>query len=164
MTKIVNKDQPMTLFGEKTPRAVIYKSESHKLHQAFCVKDGETILQGMPVALGEDGLIEPYTESTQVYPYPKSTQVYIGVAVTDNVNPAYQAQNKFPVEVTVAVEGYMICNWVSKAADLKAGYVVPSGDLLNGRFVKAKQSTDATPFIAITPADEANEVIQVLIK
>lgn len=41
MTKIVNKDQPMTLFGEKTPRAVIYKSESHKLHQAFCVKDGE---------------------------------------------------------------------------------------------------------------------------
>ena len=36
MTKIVNKDQPMTLFGEKTPRAVIYKSESHKLHQAFC--------------------------------------------------------------------------------------------------------------------------------
>ena len=142
MTKIVNKDQPMTLFGEKTPRAVIYKSESHKLHQAFCVKDGETILQGMP---------EP-------------TQVYIGVAVTDNVNPAYQAQNKFPVEVTVAVEGYMICNWVSNAADLKAGYVVPSGDLLNGRFVKANQSTDATPFIAITPADEANEVIQVLIK
>lgn len=155
MTKIVNKDQPMTLFGEKTPRAVIYKSESHKLHQAFCVKDGETILQGMPVALGEDGLIEPYT---------KSTQVYIGVAVTDNVNPAYQAQNKFPVEVTVAVEGYMICNWVSNAADLKAGYVVPSGDLLNGRFVKANQLTDATPFIAITPADEANEVIQVLIK
>ena len=86
------------------------------------------------------------------------------MVVTDNVNPAYQAQNKFPVEVTVAVEGYMICNWVSNAADLKAGYVVPSGDLLNGRFVKANQSTDATPFIAITPADEANEVIQVLIK
>lgn len=159
MTKIVNKDQLMTLFGEKTPRAVIYKSESHKLHQAFCVKDGETILQGMPVALGKDGLIEPYIESTQ-----ESTQVYIGVAVTDNVNPAYQAQNKFPVEVTVAVEGYMICNWVSKAAELKAGYVVPSGDLLNGRFVKANQSPNATPFIAITPADEANEVIQVLIK
>lgn len=164
MTKIVNKDQPMTLFGEKTPRAVIYKSESHKLHQAFCVKDGETILQGMPVALREDGLIEPYTESTLIEPYTESTRVYIGVAVTDNVNPAYQAQNKFPVEVTVAVEGYMICNWVSNAADLKAGYVVPSGDLLNGRFVKADQSTDATPFIAITPADEANEVIQVLIK
>lgn len=161
MTKIVNKDQPMTLFGEKTPRAVIYKSESHKLHQAFCVKKGETILQGMPVALGKDGLIEPYTESTQST---QSTQVYIGVAVTDNVNPAYQAQDKFPVEVTVAVEGYMICNWVSNAAGLKAGYVVPSGSLLNDRFVKANPSTEATPFIAIIPADEANEVIQVLIK
>ena len=40
-TKLVNQDQPMTLFGEKTPRAVIYKSESHKLHQAFCVKENK---------------------------------------------------------------------------------------------------------------------------
>ena len=152
-TKIVNDPQQLTLFGERTPRAVIYKSESHKLHQAFCVKDGETILQGMPVALGEDGLIEPYTESTQVY---------IGVAVTDNVNPAYQAQNKFPVEVTVAVEGYMICNWVSNG-NIEAGYVTPDGELLNDRFVKANQAT-STQFIALNPAEEANEVIQVLIK
>lgn len=155
-TKIVNDPQQLTLFGERTPRAVIYKSESHKLHQAFNVKAGEKIVQGMPVALDEDGLIYPCTDVT--------TQVYLGVAVTDNVNPAYQPQRNFPVEVTVAMEGYMICNWVSNAADLKAGYVVPSGDLLNDRFVKANQSTDATPFIAIIPADEANEVIQVLIK
>ena len=155
-TKIVNDPQQLTLFGERTPRAVIYKSESHKLHQAFNVKAGEKIVQGMPVALNEEGLIYPCTDT--------ATQVYLGVAVTDNVNPAYQPQRNFPVEVTVAVEGYMICNWVSNAADLKAGYVVPSGDLLNDRFVKANQSTDATPFIAIIPADEANEVIQVLIK
>lgn len=155
-TKIVNDPQQLTLFGERTPRAVIYKSESHKLHQAFNVKAGEKIVQGMPVALNEEGLIYPCTDT--------ATQVYLGVAVTDNVNPAYQPQRNFPVEVTVAMEGYMICNWVSNAADLKAGYVVPSGDLLNGRFVKANQSTDATPFIAIIPADEANEVIQVLIK
>lgn len=154
MTKIVNKDQPMTLFGEKTPRAVIYKSESHKLHQAFNVKDGETILQGMPVALDENGFIYPCTDV--------ATQVYLGVAVTDNVNPAYQAQNKFPVEVTVAMEGYMICNWVSNGT-IEAGYVTPSGDVLNDRFVKANQAI-STPFIALTPADEANEVIQVLIK
>jgi hypothetical protein len=50
-TKLVNQDQPMTLFGEKTPRAVIYKSESNKLHQAFCVKENKVIHQGMPVAL-----------------------------------------------------------------------------------------------------------------
>lgn len=155
-TKIVNDPQQLTLFGERTPRAVIYKSESHKLHQAFNVKAGEKIVQGMPVALNEEGLIYHCTDT--------ATQVYLGVAVTDNVNPAYQPQRDFPVEVTVAMEGYMICNWVSNAASLEAGYVVPSGDLLNDRFVKANQSTDATPFIAITPADEANEVIQVLIK
>lgn len=154
MTKIVNKDQAMTLFGEKTPRAVIYKSESHKLHQAFNVKGGETIVQGMPVAIDEAGLIYPCKDVT--------TEVYLGVAVTDNVNPAYRAQNNFPVEVTVAMEGYMICNWVSNG-EITAGYVTPSGDLLNDRFVKANQGI-STPFIALTPADEANELIQVLIK
>lgn len=155
MTKIVNKDQAMTLFGEKTPRAVIYKSESHKLHQAFNVKEGETIVQGMPVAINEKGLISPFKKD--------STEVYLGVAVTDNINPAYRAQCNFPVEVTVAMEGYMICNWVSNDT-LTAGYVIPSGDLLNDRFVKATQGTSTTPFIALTPADRANELIQVLIK
>lgn len=153
-TKIVNDPQQLTLFGERTPRAVIYKSESHKLHQAFNVKAGEKIVQGMPVALNEDGLISPCTDP--------STQVYLGVAVTDNVNPAYQPQRNFPVEVTVAVEGYMICNWVSNGA-IEAGYVTPNGELLNDRFVKANQGT-STPFIALNPAEEANEVIQVLIK
>ena len=40
---------------------MIYKSESHKLHQAFNVKAGEKIVQGMPVALNEEGLIYPCT-------------------------------------------------------------------------------------------------------
>lgn len=153
-TKIVNDPQQLTLFGERTPRAVIYKSESHKLHQAFNVKAGEKIVQGMPVALNEDGLIYPCIDP--------STQVYLGVAVTDNVNPAYQPQRNFLVEVTVAVEGYMICNWVSNKP-IKAGYVIPNGALLNDRFVKANQGI-STPFIALNPAEEANEVIQVLIK
>lgn len=156
-TKIVNDPQQLTLFGERTPRAVIYKSESHKLHQAFNVKAGEKIVQGMPVALNEEGLIYPCTDV--------ATQVYLGVAVTDNVNPAYQPQRNFPVEVTVAMEGYMICNWVSNG-NIDAGYVTPDGALLNDRFVKANQANQAisTPFIALNPAEEANEVIQVLIK
>lgn len=155
-TKIVNDPQQLTLFGERTPRAVIYKSESHKLHQAFNVKAGEKIVQGMPVALDEEeGLIYPCTDT--------ATQVYLGVAVTDNVNPAYQPQRDFPVEVTVAMEGYMICNWVSNG-NIKAGYVTPNGKLLNDRFVKANQATTSTQFIALNPAEEANEVIQVLIK
>ena len=110
MTKIVNDPQQMTLFGERTPRAVIYKSESHKLHQAFNVKADTKIVQGMAVALGTDGLIEPFI------PGGAGSQVYLGIAVTDNVNPAYQPQRNFPVEVTVAVQGYMILNWVAKEA------------------------------------------------
>lgn len=155
-TKIVNDPQQLTLFGERTPRAVIYKSESHKLHHAFNVKAGEKIVQGMPVALNEEGLIYPCTDEV--------TQVYLGVAVTDNVNPAYQPQRNFPVEVTVAMGGYMICNWVSNG-NIEAGYVTPDGKLLNDRFVKANQNqSTSTQFIALNPAEEANEVIQVLIK
>ena len=40
-----------TKFGGTTPRVVIYKSESHKLHQAFPVKDSVKIYAGNPVAL-----------------------------------------------------------------------------------------------------------------
>ena len=60
------------------------------------------------------------------------------------------------------MEGYMICNWVSNG-NIEAGYVTPDGKLLNDRFVKANQAT-STQFIALNPAEEANEVIQVLIK
>lgn len=155
MTKIVNDPQQMTLFGERTPRAVIYKSESHKLHQAFNVKADTKIVQGMAVALGTDGLIEPFI--------PGGAGVYLGIAVTDNVNPAYQPQRNFPVEVTVAVQGYMILNWVAKEA-LDCGYINPTADLLHDRFTIAEAATDESQFIAITPADEANDVIQVLIR
>lgn len=157
MTKIVNNPQQLTLFGEKTPRAVIYKSESHKLHQAFNVKADTKIVQGMAVALGEDGLIEPFILGGA------GSQVYLGIAVTDNVNPAYQGQRNFPVEVTVAVQGYMVLNWVASAA-LDCGYIAPDGTLLHDRFPVAAASTDETNFIALTPADEANDVIQVLIR
>jgi hypothetical protein len=156
-TTNVVKDQALTLFGDRTPRAVIYKSESHKLHQAFNVAADKTIVQGMPVQINSDGLIEPYLGA--------EGSVYLGIAVTDNVNPAYQGQRNFPVEVTVMVEAYAICNWVAKAA-LDCGYVKPTADLLNDRFVIAEASADGaeTKFIAISPADEANDVIQVLIR
>lgn len=156
-TKLVNEDQPMTLFGEKTPRAVIYKSESHKLHQAFCVAEGKKIHQGMPVALDAYGNIEPFI------PGGTGSQVYLGIAVTDNINPAYQAQRNYPVEVTVAVEAYMVLNWVAKEA-MDCGYVNPTETLLIDRFVTAEASTDETKFISIVPADEANDIIQVLVR
>lgn len=154
-TNIVNMDQPMTLFGSKTPKTVIYKSESYKLHQAFTVKQGEIIVQGVPVSLTEKGQIKVYADG----------EVFLGIAVTDSVNPAYQGQGNFPVEVTVMVEGYALCNWVSNA-EVKCGYVKPSTsrDLFNSRFVKADNADAETHFIAITPADKANELIQVLIR
>lgn len=144
----------LTLRGQVTPKVVIFKSESHKLHQAFAVADNTTIVKGMPVKLDTDGKISPYT----------GTGVYLGIAVTDNVNPAYGAQRNFPVEVTVAVEGFAIVNAAANAAIDAAGYVKPVEGLLNSRFVKYAASTDPTNFIALNSADEANELIQVLVK
>lgn len=144
----------LTLQGQVTPKVVIFKSESHKLHQAFAVADNATIVKGMPVKLDTDGKISPYT----------GTGVYLGIAVTDNVNPAYGARRNFPVEVTVAVEGFAIVNAAANAAIDAAGYVKPVEGLLNSRFVKYAASTDPTNFIALNSADEANELIQVLVK
>ena len=47
-----------TKFGGTTPRVVIYKSESHKLHQAFPVKASVKIYARNPVAITIDGTIE----------------------------------------------------------------------------------------------------------
>lgn len=146
-------ETPMTLVGQKTPRAVIYKSESHKLHQAFCVKAATKIVKGQPVKLETDGTISPYT----------GTGIYLGIAVTDNINPAYQAQRNFPVEVTVMVEGFAIVNWVAAADSTPAGYVTPGAALLNDRYVKGTTSSSETKFIALNAGD-TNEVIQVLVK
>ena len=146
-------ETPMTLVGQKTPRAVIYKSESHKLHQAFCVKADTKIVKGQPVKLETDGTISPYT----------GTGIYLGIAVTDSINPAYQAQRNFPVEVTVMVEGFAIVNWVAAADSTPAGYVTPGAALLNDRYVKGTTSSSETKFIALNAGD-TNEVIQVLVK
>lgn len=149
------KETKLTLWGEETLRATIYKSESHKLHQAFPVKNGKKILQSQPVALNNDGTIQPYTGT--------ASEIYLGIAVTDSVNPAYQPQRNVDLEVTVAVEGYMICNWVSKAA-LTPGYVTVDGTTLTDHFPVAATSSDPTNFISLNSADAANEVIQVLVK
>ena len=146
-------ETPLTILGSKTPRAVIYKSESHKLHQAFNVKSGQTVVKGQPVKLETDGTISPYT----------GTGVYLGIAVTDSVNPAYQAQRNFPVEVTVMVEGFAIVNWVASEDSTPAGYLTPGSDLLNNRYVKATKSVAETKFIGLNEAD-SNEIIQVLVK
>lgn len=159
-----------TKFGGTTPRVVIYKSESHKLHQAFLVKAPVKIHAGNPVAIASDGTIELLTKDNEAN--------YLGIAVTDNINPAYkESANAGPVEVTVvtvAVQGFMIINAISEDA-LDAGPVeIGAGtDATNHfNFTKFKTFTQAgadaatrpVNFISLTKASAKEELIQVLCK
>lgn len=154
-----------TKFGGTTPRVVIYKSESHKLHQAFPVKDSVKIYAGNPVAITTDGKIELLTKGNEAN--------YLGIAVTDNTNPAYkESANAGPVEVTVAVQGFMIINAISEAA-LNAGPVeIGTGMDDTNHFTKFKTFTQAGAdaatcpmnFISLTKASAKDELIQVLCK
>lgn len=154
-----------TKFGGTTPRVVIYKSESHKLHQAFPVKASVKIYAGNPVAITADGTIELLAKDNEAN--------YLGIAVTDNNNPAYkESANAAPVEVTVAVQGFMIINAISEAA-LKAGPVeIGTGMDATNHFTKFKTFTQASAeavtrpvnFISLTKASTKDELIQVLCK
>lgn len=156
-----------TKFGGTTPRVVIYKSESHKLHQAFPVKASvKKIYAGNPVAITIDGTIELLTKANEAN--------YLGIAVTDNNNPAYkESANAGPVEVTVAVQGFMIINAISEAA-LNAGPVeIGTGMDDTNHFTKFKTFTQAgadaatrpvVNFISLTKASAKDELIQVLCK
>lgn len=154
-----------TKFGGTTPRVVIYKSESHKLHQAFPVKASVKIYAGNPVAITADGTIELLTKDNEAN--------YLGIAVTDNINPAYkESANAGSVEVTVAVQGFMIINAISEAA-LNAGPVeIGTGMDATNHFTKFKTFTQAgvdaatrpVNFISLTKASVKDELIQVLCK
>lgn len=154
-----------TKFGGTTPRVVIYKSESHKLHQAFPVKASVKIYAGNPVAITTDGTIELLTKDNEAN--------YLGIAVTDNINPAYkESANAGPVEVTVVVQGFMIINAISEAS-LNAGPVeIGTGMDDTNHFTKFKTFTQADAasatrpvnFISLTKASAKDELIQVLCK
>lgn len=151
----MNKNVPLTLMGEQTPKVVIFKSESHKLCEAFNVAEGKTIIKGMAVALNEDGNITPFTGA--------EGEVYLGIAITDNVNPAYRAQRNFPVEVTVMVEAFAVVHKVSNG-EVKPGYIKPTGTVINKMYEEVAQSTTETKFISIDAADDANQILRVLVR
>ena len=158
-----------TKFGGTTPRVVIYKSESHKLHQAFPVNVKDSvkvkIYAGNPVAITADGTIELLTKDNEAN--------YLGIAVTDNNNPAYkESANAGSVEVTVAVQGFMIINAISEGT-LNAGPVeIGTGMDATNHFTKFKAFTQASAdtatrpvnFISLTKATSKDELIQVLCK
>lgn len=153
-----------TKFGGTTPRVVIYKSESHKLHQAFPVKTSvRKIYAGNPVAITVDGTIELLTKDNEAN--------YLGIAVTDSINPAYkESANAGPVEVTVAVQGFMIINAISEAAFGAGPVEISTGMDDTNHFTKFKAFTQAAPatrpvnFISLTKASAKDELIQVLCK
>lgn len=145
-----NNPQPMTQMGSYTPLGVMHKSESHKLHQAFNVKEGDVILQSMPVMLNADGTISPYT----------GTGIYLGIAITDNVNPAYKVA---PVEVTIMVEGFAIVYGTATDAQ-NAGYVTPQAASEESQYIPYEASENPTNFIALNTAEDEGDLIQVLVK
>lgn len=156
-----------TKFGGTTPRVVIYKSESHKLHQAFPVNasTNTNIYVGNPVAIAHDGTIELLTKGNEAN--------YLGIAVTDNNNPAYkESANAGSVEVTVAVQGFMIINAISAEDTLAAGPVEIAGIDDTNHFTKFKTftqggadgATHPVNFISLTEASAKDEPIRVLCK
>lgn len=149
-----NNPQTMAKVGTPTTKAVIHKSESYKLHQAFPVKSGQTIIQGQPVALNTDGTIQPYY----------GTGVFLGIAVTNSEYPAYPA-TALGVEVTVMVQAYAIVYGLAQAA-LDAGPVVPVSLSEDSIYVtyKRDEAEGHPTFISINPATEANELIQILVR
>jgi hypothetical protein len=142
--------------GGRTPQAVIYKSESHKLHQAFPVKDGDTIVQSQPVKLNTDGTISPYTGA--------ESEVYLGIAVNYSKYPAYPA-TAAGVEVTVMMEGFAVIHGIAKT-EITTGYVQTDGTLdASGTYLNFSPSTSGaeTKFIAINGA-EVDDLVQILVK
>lgn len=152
-----NENQAMVRTGSPTPQTVIFKSESHKLHQAFPVAKDESgknkvIVPGQPVMLKSDGTIEAYF----------GTGVYLGIAVNGSEYPVYPEGN-LGSEVTVAVEGFMVV-YGHASGEVTPGYVVPEKLETDSQYVSYKASEAATNFIAMTAASEAGELIQVLVK
>lgn len=162
-----NNPQLMASVGMSTPQTVIYKSESHKLCQAFPVKEGETIIQGQPVALEADGTISGYLGDT--------TQVYLGIAITNSEYPAYPPAPA-GVEVTVMVSGFSVVYGLANAA-LNAGFVTPVSVSEDSPYVYYKQVEQVTVpaqnqplpvaenrFIALNKATAKDDLIQIIVK
>lgn len=145
--------------GYNTPRAAVFKSESHKLNQAFPIKNGESVVQGQPVVLNTDGTIQGFKSTDDI-------KNIVGWATTDSKYPAYgESKQNGPIEVTIMARGYAIVWGVAKGA-LDAGPVKPTGSL-DSDGLYAEYDADATTASPIaynlTPATAAGELVQILV-
>lgn len=145
----------MMQYGVRTPKAVVYKHESHKLHQAFPLKSGDTILQGQPAMLNTDGTISPYV----------GTGIYLGIAVNfDSNKPPYPPGQDGLTEVTVMVEAFALLRGKAAAATQPCGYVTPGAIPAEDFYVPYTASDTETKFVQITPGVAAGDLVYVLVK
>jgi hypothetical protein len=157
--------EAMTAVGSKTKQTVIYKSESHKLHQAFPVKKGEVILQGQPVQLNIDGTIQAYFGTGTG----TGIGIYLGIAVTDTQYPAYPVGKKIP-EVTVMVEAFAIVYGVAGVVMNTCGAVLPNkldGDSIYVTYIlddKETSITKANPKFVNLNTAAINDLIAVMVR
>lgn len=156
--------EAMTAVGSKTKQTVIYKSESHKLHQVFPVKKDKVILQGQPVQLNPDGTIQAYFGTGT------GTGIYLGIAVTDTQYPAYPVGEKIP-EVTVMVEAFAIVYGVAGEKMSTCGAVLPNKldeDSIYVTYVldsEVASTIKANPkFVNLNTAAAINDLIAVMVR
>lgn len=102
----------LTKFGEKTTSIFLNDAESHKLHLAFTVADGETIRRGQPVILsGDSDTIEPSAGDGS------DVDSIIGYSIQD-------AKEK--EECTIAMRGYAVV-WALASGTVSPGPVEYAG-------------------------------------
>lgn len=146
----------MNILGAKTKKAVIYKHESHKLHQAFSVKEAEeeTIDAGNPVMLNTDGTISNYD----------GTGLFIGIAMTPGAANVYPPST-LGKEITVAVRGYMIVRAVAAETIDATQYLEPAGVHATEPYFTYKKTATATEtkFVALSQAAAEGDLIEILI-
>lgn len=145
----------MNILGQRTKKVVIYKHESHKLHQAFSVKEAEenTILSGNPVMLNADGTISNY----------EGTGLFIGCAITPGAANVYPPSS-LGKEITVAVRGYMIVRAIASEDIDATQYLAVDGIHETEPYFQYKKSAEnaETKFVALSKAT-AGDLVEILI-
>jgi len=140
--------------GDKT-RAIVYKKEAHKLHEAFPVASGETIHEGELVILNSNGELVPAATGNQL-----EVIGYCVAGPKDFNKPVSVVE-----EITVAMKGYATLLASAKENGLTPGAVMYAGwDAPNNRPMFSMNSVDETNIAgwALSGGDMYDEIRVVL--
>ncbi len=143
-----------TTFGEST-RAIFYKKEAHKLHEAFIVADSVTVYEGMPVKLNDDGEILPAAAN--------DTLEIIGYAI--NKKKTDNAPVSVNDEISVSMRGHCTVLGEASADSTVAGPVkFVAFNATTGRSEYSSDTVDIDNMVgwALTGGDDGDEIKVVL--